>query len=403
MESFAITLVGYTALTRLLLDNNKLGDMGAKHLAGALPTMQLQELNIGFNGIEAEGLTEVINAIYSNPTLQVLILSGNSITNSVSKVIANMLLHNYNLRHLYLDHTNIGPVGEKYIAAGIATNKRSGVRLLTGFQLGKVLASLGSPPHLSTLSNEATLTYLSLMWEAHNLAASLNTPSDSTKSIGDVNRMVQSGSEKLHSDTDMNRNSSSAQSVSSYNSNNCESQSSVDCKSGPLFHASSSSRAVSASDCAGTHGQEQVPFLPSTNNRAVEAEHSSVEKSPSSSGLTQEQYVQISERVHIPVDEVIAFSENRISSSKSLYKLASKSKDFGSFPFLSKLNDKLAMSDKNNIDAILSYSEQEIVRRDSCHVDLESMSIGIGSRSTLVENRNSVQDKGTNIEANTAG
>ena len=130
---------GYSSMTRLLLDNNKLGDKGAKCLAGSLLKLNLVELNIGFNGIEPEGLIEIINAIYTNPTIETLTLSGNNITNTVSKVIANMLLHNYNLRQLFLDHTNIGPVGEKYISAGIATNRRSGVRIFTGFQLGKVL------------------------------------------------------------------------------------------------------------------------------------------------------------------------------------------------------------------------------------------------------------------------
>lgn len=42
IQSFIDSVIGYTALQHLLLDNNKLGDAGAKSLSLALPHMQLK-------------------------------------------------------------------------------------------------------------------------------------------------------------------------------------------------------------------------------------------------------------------------------------------------------------------------------------------------------------------------
>jgi Ran GTPase-activating protein (RanGAP) involved in mRNA processing and transport len=131
----------------LLLDNNRIGDAGAAAVADALPTMALAELNIGFNDVGADGLTRVVTFLVDrgkgSGSLETLTLSGNTVGGDVSRLIAHMLVHNTTLRHLYLDHTAIGPVGEKNIAAGIASSKCSGLRVLTGFDLGRALTTLG--------------------------------------------------------------------------------------------------------------------------------------------------------------------------------------------------------------------------------------------------------------------
>ena len=51
------------------------------------------------------------------------------ISGDVSRLIAHMLVHNTTVHKLYLDHTNIGPVGEKNIAAGIASSKCCGLQV----------------------------------------------------------------------------------------------------------------------------------------------------------------------------------------------------------------------------------------------------------------------------------
>lgn len=340
---------GYSSMTRLLLDNNKLGDKGAKCLAGSLLKLNLVELNIGFNGIESEGLIEIINAIYTNPTIETLTLSGNNITNTVSKVIANMLLHNYNLRQLFLDHTNIGPVGEKYISAGIATNKRSGVRILTGFQLGKVLVSLGSPPHLSDVSNETALTYLSVMWEAHN-----------------------SGSQTF----DLSGGATSSATIPTRPSD-------------PIDNRLSPHLPSTAAPTRGTGPQRiNVPIGYYSNHSAPAGEGAAM--------VVTSDIVESSE-VYPPTEIILDNSrEHRDADSKSAF----NSNAVQSFPFLNKFNDQLTGKEED-IDMFLSYADRDrILRSMSCDVDINIMNISI-SQSHLPMPNDCSPDKGMVAYINT--
>lgn len=167
VQSLCASVSGYTRLDRLLLDNNAMGAEGAKMLAEILPSMNLSELNIGFNDIDAAGLTAVLSSLVSNKYLKSLTLSGNTIDVSVSRLMAYLLVHNTVLQKLYLDRTKMDLRSEKNIAAGLASSKLSTLRTLTGFSLGPILAALGSPSLLENYSNERVLNYLSQLWESH--------------------------------------------------------------------------------------------------------------------------------------------------------------------------------------------------------------------------------------------
>lgn len=142
--------------------------------------MALTELNIGFNEIGAEGLQAII-AFLSRPqgTITSITLSGNIIDNNVAKELANMLIINCNLAALYIDRTNLTSVGERFVAISIASNKTSALRVLTGFELGKLLALLGSPPSVSAMSNENALRYLAQVWRDLERSSMLAMPSSS--------------------------------------------------------------------------------------------------------------------------------------------------------------------------------------------------------------------------------
>lgn len=160
-------------MRRLLLDNNKLQDAGAKSLSLALPHLQIEELNISFNEIGSPGLTSIIQCIQSSRTVKSLWLSGNVIDNDVAKILATMLLKNTILQVLYMDHCSITTVGERFIGTGIASNKKCVLNVLTGFELAKVLVLLGSPAQIGELSNDSALKYLHQMWlhvERNNLS-----------------------------------------------------------------------------------------------------------------------------------------------------------------------------------------------------------------------------------------
>jgi hypothetical protein len=165
MRALVMSLRDYESLQKLSLDNNKIGD-GIRMLAHVMSTMQLEYLNLGFNEIPTEGMLEIIKSVCTTSKLHTFTLSGNSVNVDVAKVLASFLLNSKSLRYLHLDHSCLSPLCEKHIASAVASNKHSVLNVFTGFDLGRVLLQLGSPPIFATLSNDATLKYLKECWEA---------------------------------------------------------------------------------------------------------------------------------------------------------------------------------------------------------------------------------------------
>lgn len=155
----------------LLIDNNKLGDQGARLLASCVSSMNLSHLNVGFNEIGAEGITAVLQACLmpiKSTSMSILNISGSVINNEVARLLGDLLSKNRTLTELYMDRTNIGPAGERSIATGIASNRSCALSSFTGFDLGEVLIALGSPACLGTMPNKKALQYLAEMWRAHD-------------------------------------------------------------------------------------------------------------------------------------------------------------------------------------------------------------------------------------------
>jgi hypothetical protein len=71
---------------------------------------------------------------------------------------------NSQITALHVDRTNMTSEAERFIGAGIASNRSCNLRVLTGFELGKVLTLLGSPAQVGDMSNETALRYLGQMW-----------------------------------------------------------------------------------------------------------------------------------------------------------------------------------------------------------------------------------------------
>ena len=188
------SLLGYTSMVKLQLDNNKIGALGGQLLARIIPTMRLEELDVGFNLIEADGLAALLQSLLPNQTLKTLSLSGNLMTVEVSLVMANILKNDSVLSHVHLDHVSIGPVGERNIAVGIATNVSSRLINLTGFHLGQVLTQLGSPPNLASMSNEKSLRYLHKMWSMHQDNSTMRASVASSSNAADADYTVYSAS-----------------------------------------------------------------------------------------------------------------------------------------------------------------------------------------------------------------
>lgn len=168
------SLHGYKAMTSLNLTKNRLGDRSARALADMLPSMGLEELQIGFNEFSAMATLAIVSAISSMVSrgisrLVLIALGGNSLNTDGAKVLAGIIGHRGGspLREMYLDHMNIGHTGVRHIATSIATCKDCCLNVLTGVQLGVLMTELGSPPALADYTNTQVLSYVRDMWASY--------------------------------------------------------------------------------------------------------------------------------------------------------------------------------------------------------------------------------------------
>jgi len=176
-------LVNYRAMRVLKLDNNKIGDRGAGYLATAIRSMLLEELYVGYNELGPMGVLHLISSL-QGMGLRVLQLSGNSIGADGAHAVAGYLAQDTTLTTIYLDHSGLGAMGERQVAAGIATNRSSALSQITGFELGVVLTLLGSPPVTSGLKNEDCLRYLRDIWAQHEAAMGLSSVAGAGAGMG---------------------------------------------------------------------------------------------------------------------------------------------------------------------------------------------------------------------------
>lgn len=187
MSTLATALKYYHRLTKLALDNNKLSSDGAALLASIFPSLRLQVLDIGFNEIGPEGLDGFIQSLGENMSfLTSFALSGNVINAETSVLLASWVVKNEVLNHLFLDRTSISPIGQRHIAAAIASNRMSTLETFTGFGLGLALTTLGSPQALLNYSNERILKYLKLCWVTRIQSEFLKKKSNENKSSDSI-------------------------------------------------------------------------------------------------------------------------------------------------------------------------------------------------------------------------
>jgi Ran GTPase-activating protein (RanGAP) involved in mRNA processing and transport len=106
------------------LDENNIGDDGAKALAGALKTNKaLQILYLDDTNIGDDGAKALADALKTNKALQTLYLIANNMSDDGAVAMAEALKTNKALQKLDLDRNNIGDDGAKALADALKTNK----------------------------------------------------------------------------------------------------------------------------------------------------------------------------------------------------------------------------------------------------------------------------------------
>ena len=123
-------VVDFEGCTKLVLDNNNIGDSGAVAIAEALKNnTALTWLYLGYNTIGDSGAAALAKALKSNTALTRLDLDYNNIGDSGAAALAEELKSNTALTELRLDYNNIGDSGAAALAEALKSN--TAVRTLT--------------------------------------------------------------------------------------------------------------------------------------------------------------------------------------------------------------------------------------------------------------------------------
>lgn len=138
VENLMNSVWGSQTLRVLKLDNNKIQDRGAQLCAVVLTSIPLEVLDLSFNRhIATTGIKALMKNISENTSLEFLGLAGIALDQNSSKALSYALAYNTSLRTLYLDNCSAGYASQRHIVAGIVSNQRAALRLVTGFDLGR--------------------------------------------------------------------------------------------------------------------------------------------------------------------------------------------------------------------------------------------------------------------------
>lgn len=133
-------LTGYTSLRKLILDNNGLQDSDIIAFCNVLPTLEIRELNLGFNQISLNGFSPLFRFLCSQACcIEVLTLSGNALSVEACNSLADSISKNNSLTSLFLDHSNIGFDGSKLLISAFISNLFSRLTQITGIDIFSVL------------------------------------------------------------------------------------------------------------------------------------------------------------------------------------------------------------------------------------------------------------------------
>lgn len=137
LECFMNAIWGSKTLRELKVDNNRIQDRGAQLAAVVLGAIDLEVLDIGFNRITHVGIKALMKSLSETSSLQSLGISGIPLDATACKAVSYGLAYNSSLRVFHVDNCHVGYSGQRHIVAGIVSNRRASLRLMTGFELGR--------------------------------------------------------------------------------------------------------------------------------------------------------------------------------------------------------------------------------------------------------------------------
>jgi NLR family CARD domain-containing protein 3 len=137
VESLMNALWGSKTLRHLKLDNNNMQDRGAQLCAVIQSSIELESLDLSFNKITTIGIKALMKNLSENNSLQSLSMCGVPIDQNASKAVSYALAYNTSLQVFHLDNCSTGYASQRHIVAGAVSNRKSALRVLTGFYLSR--------------------------------------------------------------------------------------------------------------------------------------------------------------------------------------------------------------------------------------------------------------------------
>lgn len=137
VECLMNAIWGSQTLREIKLDNNRIQDRGAQLCAVVLTSIALETMDLSFNKVTTTGIKALMKNLSENSSLRTLGLSGIPIDQNASKAVSYALAYNSSLQALYLDNCSTGYASQRHIVAGAVSNRKSALRVLTGFSIGR--------------------------------------------------------------------------------------------------------------------------------------------------------------------------------------------------------------------------------------------------------------------------
>ncbi|XP_072891928.1 ribonuclease inhibitor-like [Hemitrygon akajei] len=118
-EDLASALSTKPSLTELDLGGNKLGDSGVKLVSAALrnPECKIQKLVLRMVGLTDSGAEDLVSALSTNPSLTVLDLGLNSLTNRSVPALRRLILTLPSLERIELEGNPFSWTGMKELGS----------------------------------------------------------------------------------------------------------------------------------------------------------------------------------------------------------------------------------------------------------------------------------------------
>ena len=139
VESLMNSIWGSPTLKEIKLDNNKVTDRGAQLCAVVCTSIKLEKLDISFNAVTTVGIRAIMKSLSEDTNMRSLGISGIAVDLNAAKAISFALAYNTVLETVFMDNCQVGYSAQRHITAGIVSNQKAPLKLLTGFLMCRKL------------------------------------------------------------------------------------------------------------------------------------------------------------------------------------------------------------------------------------------------------------------------